>query len=142
MHKHVASRLSLAMVYVMLTIAPAGAEGRAYLDPNSETIVGYFPISDNFSIYTQDGQLWRNANGSALGVPNSQNHNNFFDGLRHRFQDTEVSGLTAEYQRFTVQRDSIQPNNAIQHDRSTYPLAPESGDTGLDALTVGMRFSF
>lgn len=103
----------------------------AEVDGYGAAVVGKFPISDSFAIYAKGGHFWWDGSVEVLNVRHSQEDDSWFYGVGALFQINDAIGITAEYKRYD-----------IEYDRGKYPVPPNSSDTDIDTVTVGVRVSF
>lgn len=94
-------------------------------------VVGKFPITDNLAIYAKGGHFWWDGSVKVLNVRRSQDDDSWFYGLGAVFQVNQAIGITAEYKRYD-----------IEYDRKKFPVPPNSSDTDIDTVTVGVRVTF
>lgn len=103
----------------------------AEVDGYGAAVVGTFPVSDSLSIYAKGGHFWWDGSVEVLDVQENQEDESWFYGLGAHFRITDAIGVTAEYKRYDIEYDS-----------SKYPVPPNSSDTDIDSVTVGVRVSF
>lgn len=103
----------------------------AEVDGYGAAVVGSLPISNSFSIYAKGGHFWWDGSVEVLNVEHSQDDESWFYGVGALFSINDAIGVTAEYKRYDIEYDS-----------SKYPVPPNSSDTDIDSVTVGVRVSF
>lgn len=104
----------------------------AEVDGISVSGVGFLPVTENFTITGELGQLFSTVTVESLGFSDDTHSDTPFFGLGLHFRIAHPLWITAEYKRYKIEMDEDDWAENFDID----------DDTDLDTLTIGATFAF